>query len=199
MGSEQAANKGFLAKLARRLKSDKRLELAVYGGLVLLILVLYLSTLLPKEEKNKTIPDSLNAPEHLALSEQDVERRLEKVLSSIRGAGTVRVMITYESGPELVTAMSTDTNSNIAENVEAGRQSTTEQQTESKRPATVTGSGGTTPIVLTEKQPNVRGVIVVAEGAADIAVRLNLQRAVQTVLSIPASSIEVFELEKPEK
>jgi len=180
MGSEQAANKGFLAKLARRLKSDKRLELAVYGGLVLLILVLYLSTLLPKEEKNKTIPDSLNAPEHLALSEQDVERRLEKVLSSIRGAGTVRVMITYESGPELVTAMSTDTNSNIAENVEAG-------------------SGGTTPIVLTEKQPNVRGVIVVAEGAADIAVRLNLQRAVQTVLSIPASSIEVFELEKPEK
>ncbi len=199
MGSEQAANKGFLAKLARRLKSDKRLELAVYGGLVLLILVLYLSTLLPKEEKIKTIPDSLNAPEHLALSEQDVERRLEKVLSSIRGAGTVRVMITYESGPELVTAMSTDTNSNIAENVEAGRQSTTEQQTESKRPATVTGSGGTTPIVLTEKQPNVRGVIVVAEGAADIAVRLNLQRAVQTVLSIPASSIEVFELEKPEK
>ncbi|HOR13693.1 MAG TPA: hypothetical protein PKX46_07170, partial [Clostridia bacterium] len=178
MGSEQAANKGFLAKLARRLKSDKRLELAVYGGLVLLILVLYLSTLLPKEEKIKTIPDSLNAPEHLALSEQDVERRLEKVLSSIRGAGTVRVMITYESGPELVTAMSTDTNSNIAENVEAGRQSTTEQQTESKRPATVTGSGGTTPIVLTEKQPNVRGVIVVAEGAADIAVRLNLQRAV---------------------
>ncbi|HOF94913.1 MAG TPA: hypothetical protein PLE79_05190 [Clostridia bacterium] len=199
MGSEQAANKGFLAKLARRLKSDKRLELAVYGGLVLLILVLYLSTLLPKEEKIKTIPDSLNAPEPLALSEQDVERRLEKVLSSIRGAGTVRVMITYESGPELVTAMSTDTNSNIAENVEAGRQSTTEQQTESKRPATVTGSGGTTPIVLTEKQPNVRGVIVVAEGAADIAVRLNLQRAVQTVLSIPASSIEVFELEKPEK
>lgn len=199
MGSEQAANKGFLAKLARRLKSDKKLELAVYGGLVLLILVLYLSTLLPKEEKNKTIPDSLNTPEHLALSEQDVERRLEKVLSSIRGAGTVRVMITYESGPELVTAMSTDTNSNIAENVEAGRQSTTEQQTESKRPATVTGSGGTTPIVLTEKQPNVRGVIVVAEGAADIAVRLNLQRAVQTVLSIPASSIEVFELEKPEK
>lgn len=199
MGSEQAANKGFLAKLARRLKSDKKLELAVYGGLVLLILVLYLSTLLPKGEKNRTIPDSLNAPEHLALSEQDVERRLEKVLSSIRGAGTVRVMITYESGPELVTAMSTDTNSNIAENVEAGRQSTTEQQTESKRPATVTGSGGTTPIVLTEKQPNVRGVIVVAEGAADIAVRLNLQRAVQTVLSIPASSIEVFELEEPGK
>ncbi len=199
MDSKGLTNKGFLAKLAKRLKSDKRLELIVYGGLVLLILVLYLSTLLPKEVKGKAAAEEANIPEYASLSEQEVERRLEHVLSSIRGAGTVRVMITYESGPELITAMSTDTNSNISENVEAGRQSTTEQQTESKRPATVTDNGGTTPIVITEKQPNVRGVIVVAEGAADIAVRLNLQRAVQTVLGIPAASIEVFELKELEQ
>ena len=50
--------------------------------------------------------------------------------------------------------------------------------------------------MLTEVQPLVRGVIVVAEGAEDIAVKLNLQYAVKTVLGIDDDCIEVFEMEQ---
>ena len=103
-------------------------------------------------------------------------------------------MITYETGPEIVTAMNTDTNTNRSETVENDKESKTEQQTESKKPATVSGNGGSEPIVITEKQPAVRGVIVVAEGADNISVRMDLQRAVQTVLNVSAANIEVFAL-----
>jgi stage III sporulation protein AG len=187
------APSGLIVKIAERLKSDKRLEFVVYAGLALLILALYISTLLPKQPAQEQTGSAQSAGASLR-SEQELENRLETVLSSIRGAGQVEVMITYESGPELVTAMSTDINSNRSESLDGGKQSSTEQQTESQKPATVSGSGGTEPIVLTEKQPSVRGVIVVAEGAGNIAVRLNLQRAVQTVLDVPVANIEVFEL-----
>ncbi len=183
------APSGLIVKIAEKLKSDKRLEFIVYAGLALLILALYLSTLLPKQPTQTQNSGTQNAEETLR-SEQELENRLETVLSSIRGAGHVEVMITYESGPELVTAMNTDINSNRSESLDGS----TEQQTESQKPATVSGNGGTEPIVLTEKQPSVRGVIVVAEGAGNIAVRLDLQRAVQTVLDVPVANIEVFEL-----
>ena len=102
-------------------------------------------------------------------------------------------MITYDSGPEIVPAMSTNVNSTGSETSEGSRSSSSQQSTESTEPATVSGSGGNEPIVLKEIEPVVRGVIVVAEGAADIEVRLDLQRAVRAVLDIPLSRIEVFE------
>ena len=37
-------------------------------------------------------------------------------------------------------------------------------------------------------------MIVVAEGAADIGVKLNLYNAVQTVLQVDANKVDVFEM-----
>ena len=47
---------------------------------------------------------------------------------------------------------------------------------------------------MVEKKPKIRGVIVVAEGASDIGVKLNLYNAVQTVLQVEASKVDVFEM-----
>ena len=185
----------LITAVANKLKANKKLELAVYIGLGLLVVALYLSTLLPKDTTKTSADKDAAATSQTVETAQEVETRLESVLSHISGAGRVEVMITYESGPELVTAMNTDTNTNRSQSAGDGKQSSTEQKTESQKPATVNGGNGTEPIVITEKQPAVRGVIVVAEGAGNIAVKLSLQRAVQTVLDVPAASIEVFEME----
>jgi len=52
------------------------------------------------------------------------------------------------------------------------------------------GSFGMTAPTKTEEKPS--GVIVVAEGASNLQVRLNLSRAVQTLLGLPASAVEVL-------
>ena len=170
------------------IQANKKLELAVYGGLILLVVCLYAASLLPKSERKQ----GAAATETVSV-QADEEQRLKAVLSCIRGAGKVEVMITYETGTELVTAMSKNVNSNASETNDGDKVSTTTQTTESSEPATVNDNGGNEPIVLMEKQPVVRGVIVVAEGAADISVKLDLQRAVKAVLDIPLSKIEVFE------
>ena len=171
-------------RLLMRMRADRRVELAVYGGVALLVVALYLLGGAGKGEP---------AAAQGELAAAELEERLEQVLSCIRGAGRVDVMITYDSGPEIVPAMSTNVNSTGSETSEGSRSSSSQQSTESTEPATVSGSGGNEPIVLKEIEPVVRGVIVVAEGAADIEVRLDLQRAVRAVLDIPLSRIEVFE------
>ena len=52
------------------------------------------------------------------------------------------------------------------------------------------GSFGAITPTKAEEKPS--GVIVVAEGASNLQVRLNLSRAVQTLLGLPASAVEVL-------
>ncbi len=111
---------------------------------------------------------------------------LEKILSSISGAGQVKVMITYAGDVEKVPVYDNTTTSST---VDSDSGSTTN---ESKSTKTVSGSGDV--VVLTEKRPEVVGVVVVAKGANSLSVKLALSRAVQTALNVEASKVEVFEM-----
>lgn len=187
--------KGALGRLCERMKRDKRLEIAVYGALILIGVLLFLISPNDKAEAAANTGTKAAAEES---GVAELEKRLEGVLGSIRGAGRVRVMITYDTSSRLVPAMSTDIQSGTTENTSNGGQSVSETRTESSRPATISGSGGAETIVLTEIEPTVRGVIVIAEGAADISVRVKLSNAVMTVLGISADRIEVFEMKRGE-
>jgi stage III sporulation protein AG len=123
-----------------------------------------------------------------------LELRLTDVLSKIRGAGKVDVLVTYETNGEIVTATVRQTdedtrNANGSSGSEASR-----SVKEVVEPATVETDGGHAPIVLYTKEPTVRGVIVVAEGASDFSIRQKLQAAVHAATGIPIERIEVFEM-----
>ena len=163
-----------LGRLAARMKGDKRIELAVYVLLAALGILVYTASC-GKEAEEPAQAGMVEAP-----AETAVEERLEETLSCIRGAGKVQVMITYDTGAQVVPAMRTEVQSSTQESA-----------------GTETATLNDEALVLTEKAPAVRGVIVIAEGAADIAVKLRLQSAVQTVLGIDPGCIEVFEMSRP--
>ena len=48
------------------------------------------------------------------------------------------------------------------------------------------------PVLLKEKMPEIQGIIIVADGAGDTSVRLEIIRAVQALLKVPNGKIEVF-------
>lgn len=189
--------KKLFGSLIERMKTDKRFEIGVYVVLVALIILLYALSSLDgtKAEEPAGGAAAQTAAQTAYETEQELEERLATVLSNIRGAGKVEVMITYETGTEIVPAMSVDTQNSTS----TGQSSSTTSQTESSAPATVSDSGKNEPIVLTEIRPTIRGVIVIAQGAADIGVALDLQRAVQTVLGVTPDSIEVFEMSVKEE
>lgn len=178
-------------KLTAKMKSNKKVEIGVYLGIGLLIALLYF-TGLNSGGASGALADSADSKAPSANagepSERSDETRLQEALSKIRGAGDVSVMLTYENGRELVPAYSTDTQSSKSGEVVS--------ENESTRPITVMKSGQEEAMVLKEVEPRIRGVIVIAEGADDIKVRMDLLRAVSKVLAIELERIEVFTMEK---
>ena len=86
-----------------------------------------------------------------AVTMTEEEQRLSATLSSIAGAGEIRVSIYYAQAA-----------------------------------SPFGGTGARTPI----------GAVIVAQGAGDVAVRLNLLRAAETLLGLSASQVEVFPMEE---
>ena len=127
-------------------------------------------------------------------AETTLESRLEDILSTVRGAGRVRVLITYSTAGERVAATVSTTDESVSETSGGTAATHSQQSRQMRQPATITTEGGQSPIILVEKEPEIRGVLVVAEGAADPTVRLSLQRAVQAVTGVSLSCIEVFEM-----
>ena len=105
-------------------------------------------------------------------------------------AGKVEVMITYESDGELVPAYQREENENRSSN---GTQESYSLSSSNKI-VTVYEQGTTTALILMKKKPQVKGVIVIAQGASDLTVRMSLSQAVRTVLQVSADRVDIFEM-----
>ncbi|KAB3527573.1 stage III sporulation protein AG [Alkaliphilus serpentinus] len=125
--------------------------------------------------------------------EEIVEGRLKRILQEIKGAGEVEVMITFEIGSEMVAAMNTVTSTDKTEEKDAngGTRVVTSESTTGNI-ATINDSSGNKPLVIKEIMPQIKGVIVVAEGADDIQVKSMLYEAVKTVLQVPGHKVQIY-------
>ncbi|NSW91350.1 MAG: stage III sporulation protein AG [Firmicutes bacterium] len=123
-----------------------------------------------------------------------MEEKLESILSQIAGAGKVSVMITYVSGSEKVPAYDTRRSENDTheEDNSGGSRIITQRDIEEKIAYEEVQSGTKKPIILKEKSPEVKGVVVVADGANEPVVKENLVRAVQTLMDVPPHKVQVF-------
>ena len=108
------------------------------------------------------------------------ERKLEELLSGMSGAGKVQVMITYYNGIEKITAYDIKKSSSETEEIdsEGGKRTIIESEYESTTLYEDVSSGIRLPVVLKEIYPEVKGVVVVAEGAGNAVVREKITRAV---------------------
>ena len=177
-----------------KVKKNPALTYVLYAAVGLAAVLFYLigSGLHCGSESKKTIDTT--ATESRTEKRDELEQRLIDVLSKIRGAGKVDVLVTYETNGEIVTATVRQTDEDVRSADGTGRNETSRSLREVTEPATVETANGHAPIILYEKEPVVRGVIVVAEGASDFSVRQKLETAVHAVTGIPIDRIEVFEM-----
>lgn len=121
-----------------------------------------------------------NADEYV----KSLENRLKNVLSQIKGAGNVEVMISVDNGIEFEIAIDTESSS-ISKNGET-------TTTTSSKPIIITNDGQQTPIIISENLPTITGVVIVSSGANDVFVKLNLLSATETLLNISQNDIQIF-------
>ena len=177
-----------------KLDVKKKIQYLAILLIIIVILVIYFSSgsLVSKKQENTAPVATQEAPD-IGMTDS-LEEKLAATLSQIEGAGDVEVMITYESTSEIVPAFSVDRQTTtITDNRENGTSTTNTENTQSEV-VTVGGNGGSSALILKEISPKIRGVIVVAEGADDITVRLNLLNAVQTLLNVGPRQVDVYKM-----
>ncbi|HZK57963.1 MAG TPA: stage III sporulation protein AG [Clostridia bacterium] len=122
-----------------------------------------------------------------------IEERLKQILGKIKGTGEVEVMITFDMGSEIIPASNTVEIKDVSEEKDAGGGTRTVQtQNTTENIVISSDNSGNKPLVLREIKPQVRGVIVVAEGADDIEVKMRLYDAVKTVLQVSGDRVQVY-------
>ncbi|AFK86936.1 MULTISPECIES: stage III sporulation protein AG [Thermoanaerobacterium] len=122
-----------------------------------------------------------------------LESELKEILSKIHGAGNVDVLVTLDSDEEVVAAMDTvqsETTTNEKDS-NGGTRTTIQSETDNKIVTSQNTSGENQPMILKKVMPEVRGVVVVADGAKDPNVQYELMTAVETALGIPAYKVKV--------
>ena len=124
--------------------------------------------------------------------EEALEAKLANLLSQVRGAGAVAVNITLENGSSQEFAKNTVKESRtVQERDTSGGTRTTSETKESEQVLLSRESGVDRPVIVREMRPAIKGVLVVAEGAADSGVKASLTRAVEAGLGIPSYKITV--------
>jgi|GEM_PF-186417 len=119
---------------------------------------------------------------------------LEALLGRVQGAGRVAVSVSLVRGPSYVFGHNTTSDTRETEERDSsGSTRTVREATTSQQPVILRDNGtGERPLITEEERPGVAGVVILAEGAADSTVRLNLVRAVQALFELPAHRITVL-------
>lgn len=163
-----------------KLKGVKHIE--IYIGILFAVIVgvIYFSQIDNKQSQNQSSTTNDNVITSFSSSQEYanyLENKLENVLNEIKGAEEVDVMLTIEKGFEYVYLTE-----------EEVRTTSNGTQVSSSTVVLIDGK----PIVIQEIYPTIKGMLVLVKGENDISTRLNIITAIQTVVDIDSSKINIL-------
>ncbi len=121
--------------------------------------------------------------------EEELEKRLADMLSTVRGISHVSVMITVEDTGEMVYAQNEIFDE---KNTDDGSLIEKEQQAEGSPALKNDGGGSQSPILLKTGMPKISGVFITARGADDPTLQANIISAVRAVLNVAPHRVQVL-------
>lgn len=180
-----------LQSLLEKLKKKENLVVVILIGVLLMVISI------PTEQNSmqkERVSDEIENKERQSEGVEHLERRLEKILEKTEGVGKVKVMITLKSGREKILEKDVETTENINEESD-GQGVERKSKDYSKREETVTysaGSGNSQPYVVKEMEPEIEGVLVIAEGGNQPVVVKNISDAILALFPVEAHKIKVM-------
>lgn len=198
----QQKNSSF-KKLLTKIKGIKNIEIVIAILIMAVIIAIFTSSINTSSYNINDKHKDQNTTKQTSIENQNIQNpiveqeiRLQEKLSAIKGAGKVEVMITYKSSKEVITATNTmESNTTTQEEDSNGGNRKVTQSDINSQAVTMNDGNGAKPLIIKELEPEIKGVIVISEGANDINVKMQLLRAVQTVLGVNADQVDVFVME----
>lgn len=184
----------------------KKIENLVFFVVVLIVTIVVINIIwngkckTTKQENNTTSKQlattvqNNNMPSTIQTTD-DIEEKLENILSKIQGVGDVKVCINYSESSEVV-AMYNET-SKVSNTEEADTSGGTRkiQETDSQKEIVYQEENGEKmPITTKVVQPKIEGAIITAKGASNANTKANIIQAVEAVTGLATHKIQVFEM-----
>ena len=121
--------------------------------------------------------------------EANLSYQLETILSQMDGVGKVQAWVTLSSSSEKVLYQEKD--SDVVDLQEADSVGGSRREVKQKVQQSVLLDNSGNPYIIKTIQPEVEGVLVVAEGAGNSTVKKNISEAVQVLFGVDAHRIKV--------
>lgn len=186
----------------RNFKRDN-LIIMLLVGVLLIVIALPIGnskeTTETQTESNETITDNETSLDEDSQTDDytaRLEAKLEKILNEVEGVGKVKVMITLQSSKELIVEKDTPSESvtTTEEDSEGGTRSTTERTTNESTVYEQGEDQSSTPYVVKELEPEIEGIVVIAEGGDDPVIVNNISDAIMALFGIEVHKIKVMKM-----
>lgn len=186
----------MIEKLTLFFKNKNNLAVVILMGILFMVIAMPVK----KKESGRSAEEVMGQKETQEASPgedyvREMESRLEETLSGLEGAGEVKVMITLSALGEEIPDK--DVSCSLSETGEEdGQGGIRNVKTEERETATVflSENGSSTPYVVKTLTPEVQGVIVLAQGAGEGNVSMEIMEAVKVIFGIEANRVKVLKL-----
>ena len=129
------------------------------------------------------------------MSENDLETKLEEILSRIQGVGEVKVLLNYSESSEVVAMYNETSKTSNTEETDTSGGTRKIQETDTQKDIIYQEDNGEkTPITQKIVKPKIEGAIITAKGANQVDVKTNIIQAVEAVTGLATHKIQVFEM-----
>ena len=191
-------------KLKNMFKGKKKTENLVTLIIILIVTVVAINYIWSDDKKDKdTITE--NSKEKIDdvvqvsnnSTEDELETKLENILSKISGVGKVKVMVTYMQSSEMRPIYNEDSSTSNTNEVDSsgGTRSITEIDSQKEIVFKENTDGSKEPITQSISSPKIEGAVVVAEGADNANVKANIIQALEAATDLAIHKIQVFKME----
>lgn len=175
---------------------NKRFENLVAFLIILIITLIIINNIIKDDDEN--VKEYDYSEKELAISnsfyssnEDNLEKRLEKILSKISGVSDVSVLITYSSSCEIIPVYNEKNSTSITEEIDtSGGKRTIEAEDIEK---TIVSGSDANPVTKQTVNPCIEGAIVTAKGVNNSNIKANVISAVEAVTGLATHKIQVFE------
>lgn len=129
----------------------------------------------------------------IAAYEQAYENQLKEALENIAGVSDVTVIVNVDATDKKILEKNVVTQSQITDETDReGGKRIVEDQSTDEQVVIVRHGDEEVPIILETKKPEIRGVLVVANGAENIHVKKWIIESVTRVLDVPSHRVAVM-------
>ncbi|MFT4146603.1 MAG: hypothetical protein QM644_19340 [Mobilitalea sp.] len=126
----------------------------------------------------------------------EMETKLENILKKVSGIGDVEVMITLKaSGEQVPLKDNPSTQESLNEVDGEGGSRINNSLTREEDTVLVTNEdGNSVPYIIQEYEPEIQGVVVIAEGGDDGRIIMNIMEAAEVLFDVPAHKVKVMKM-----